>query len=98
VTEFTDVKEPVLDEELMAFDQTRVDLILVEGFKTAGFPKIELHRQDLDKPTLYPNDPNIIAVASDAKLELPQPLLWLDLNRPEQIARFVIERFLPHHD
>lgn len=94
VTDFSEVKEPVLNEELMAFDQCGLDLILVEGFKSAEFPKIELHRKELDKPKLYLNDPNIIAVASDISLELPPPLRWLDLNQPEQIVQFIIEHCL----
>ena len=69
ITEFDKVHEPVLDEELLAFDQTGLDLILVEGFKATAFPKIELHRPSLDKPLLYPNDPSIIAVASDCPLD-----------------------------
>ncbi len=98
ITEFPAVKEPVLDKELLAYDQSGLDLILVEGFKATQFPKIELHRQALDKPLLYPDDPDIIAVASDATLELPPTLTWLDLNQPELIAEFILQHCLAHHD
>jgi molybdopterin-guanine dinucleotide biosynthesis adapter protein len=94
ITEFTAIKEPVLDEELLAFDQEGLDLILVEGFKATPFPKIELHRPSLGKPLLYPNDPDIVAVASDIALELPSHLMPLDLNQPGQIAYYVINTFL----
>jgi molybdopterin-guanine dinucleotide biosynthesis protein B len=91
ITEFSEIKEPVLDEELLAYDQSGLDLILVEGFKATAFPKIEVHRQELNKPFLYSDDPNIIAVASDVKLELPTPLHCLDINQPEQVAEFIVQ-------
>ncbi|CAG7857064.1 hypothetical protein MCAMS1_01778 [biofilm metagenome] len=94
ITEFAAIKEPVLDDELLAFDQSGLDLILVEGFKATAFPKIEVYRQQLDKPLLYPDDPNIIAVASDVTLELPPNLHWLDLNQPEQVARFIVQHYM----
>lgn len=65
-----------------------VDLVLAEGFKTAPHPKIEVHRPALGKPALYPDDPTVIAVASDAALPgCPLPVLPLDA--PEAIADFV---------
>jgi molybdopterin-guanine dinucleotide biosynthesis protein MobB len=65
-----------------------VDLVLAEGFKTAPHPKIEVHRPALGKPALYPDDPMVIAVASDAALPgCPLPVLPLDA--PEAIADFV---------
>ncbi len=92
ITEFSEIKEPDLDEQLRAFDQSGLDIILVEGFKAERFPKIELHRLALGKPLLYQADPDIIAVASDGDLELPPGLVKLDLNRPEFVAHFIIQR------
>ena len=94
ITEFDAIKEPDLDAELLAFDQTGLDLILVEGFKAAHFPKIELHRPSLGKPLLYPNDPNIFAVASDETLDLPPHLTALDINQPNQISEFIIQQIV----
>lgn len=94
ITEFQSVSEPVLDEQLLAFDQSELDLVLVEGFKATSFPKIELHRQSLNKPLLYPNDPDIIAIASDYQLATPQNLTQLDLNQPELIAEFITRQFM----
>lgn len=94
ITEFQAIRERVLDEELLAFDQSGLDLILVEGFKAADFPKIELHRPSLNKPLLYPNDPSIIAVASDFPLDIPSTMTQLDLNQPEMIASFITKRFM----
>jgi molybdopterin-guanine dinucleotide biosynthesis protein B len=41
------------------------DLVLVEGFKREAIPKLEVHRQALGKPWLYPEDALIGAAASD---------------------------------
>jgi len=56
-----------------------VDLVLVEGFKRAPHPKIEVHRTANAKPLLHPDDPSIVAIASDAPLRgLAIPLHHLD--------------------
>ncbi|MGZ8135753.1 MAG: molybdopterin-guanine dinucleotide biosynthesis protein B [Methylococcaceae bacterium] len=94
ITEIIPEKEPVLDEQLKLFDQTGLDLILVEGFKAERFPKIELHRPSLNKPLLYPNDADIIAIASDCPLETPDYLVQLDINQPEKIAVFIVNQFM----
>jgi len=89
ITEFTTKKEPRLDDQLKQLDQSELDLILVEGFRAEKFPKIELHRPSLEQPLLYPNDPDIIAIATDVALETPAYLPQLELNRPEMIAAFI---------
>lgn len=66
------------------------DLVLVEGFKAAAIPKIEVHRPALGKPLLQPGDPHVVAVATDAPLAVNVPLL--DLNRPEAVAEFLLSR------
>jgi molybdopterin-guanine dinucleotide biosynthesis protein B len=65
------------------------DLVLVEGYKRAEIPKIEVHRSDSGKPLLYPDDPFIIAVASDEEIETGLPLL--DINDPDAIATFIFD-------
>jgi molybdopterin-guanine dinucleotide biosynthesis protein B len=96
ITEIIPEQEPLLDDQLKFFDQSELDLILVEGFKAEQFPKIELHRPSLNKPLLYPNDPDIIAIASDCALETPDYLTQLDINQPEMIAAFILNRFMRH--
>lgn len=91
ITDFTEHNEPTLEEQLTAIDQNQVDVILVEGFKQAHYPKIELHRTRLDKPLLYPDDASIIAVASDFPLNLPTHLTALDLNNPTECVNFVLQ-------
>jgi len=69
---------------------TPVDLLLVEGFKWEAIPKLEVHRPALGKPLLCGDDPNIIALAADAKLpgiDLPQ----FALDDVAGVARFIID-------
>ncbi len=89
-------REPRLAEELNRLDQGALDLILVEGFKQESFPKIELYRRTLGKPALYPEDPDIIAVATDGDLREPTELPVLDLNDVHAIAEFVLARRRAH--
>lgn len=66
-----------------------VDLILIEGFKKEDHEKLEIHRPSVGKPLLQPDDPKIVAVASDQRLEdLPVPLL--DLNDVAALADFIL--------
>jgi molybdopterin-guanine dinucleotide biosynthesis protein B len=79
--------EPSLDELLRHLSP--VDLVLVEGFKRAPHPKLEIHRPSIGKPLLAPEDAAIIAVASDAPLPgLHLPVFALD--NVEAIASFII--------
>ncbi|HEX7027106.1 MAG TPA: molybdopterin-guanine dinucleotide biosynthesis protein B [Gammaproteobacteria bacterium] len=88
--------EPRLEEHIAHLEHATLDLILVEGFKHGHFPKIELHRPALNRPLLFPRDENIVAVASDSPLILPEHITLLDLNDEHQIAVFICQRFLSH--
>ncbi len=67
------------------------DLILVEGFKTAQHSKLEVFREAIGKSPLYPNDPHIVAIASDQPLpEASIPVV--DINDVEAIGNLVTER------
>lgn len=68
------------------------DLVLVEGFKSVPIPKIEIHRPAHGRPLLYPDNPAIVAVATDAAAdEFPGlPLPRLDLNAPAAVADFIL--------
>ena len=82
--------EPPPIEELIATYFSDVDLILTEGFKKSGLPKIEVHRRERSATLLCrgeQHDPSLLAVASDEPLELDVPVL--DLNDPVQMADFV---------
>jgi len=87
--------ETNLDTLIQLINPDYADLILVEGFKTANIPKIEVHRPSLGEPRLWAGDPNIIAVASDVQLETKLQLPVLDLNNIEAIANFILKRINP---
>ena len=87
-------REPVLEEALAVLSTDELDLVLVEGFKHAAIPKIELHRPALGKPLLYPHDSQIIAIATDAPLETKPAIVQLDLNAPGAIVTFILNTFL----
>ena len=89
-----EAREPELQDELGRLDQARLDLILVEGFRHEAFPKIELHRPSLGRPLLCLEDPNIIAIATDAQLPAHTGLPLLDINDVQAVARFVLEPVL----
>jgi len=84
-----DKDEPVLADALSALDINDLDLVIVEGFKSENFAKIELHRPSIGKPLMCTHDKNIIALATDADVTAtPTPHL-LDLNNVHQIAEFI---------
>lgn len=87
-------EEPQLQELLQQLDTTLLDLVLVEGFKHEPYPKIELRRSELDRPEIYPQDPHVIAVAYDKPQDYPCPLPLLDINQPQQIAKFIHTRLV----
>jgi molybdopterin-guanine dinucleotide biosynthesis protein MobB len=89
MTEREQASDPVLQELLDELDHSGVDMILVEGFKHEAFPKIELHRPATGQALLFPQDPNVIAVATDGPLARPTGLPVLDLNDVDAIADFV---------
>lgn len=81
---------PSLAEMLGHLDYSCLDLVLVEGFKHEAFTKIELHRPGLGHSLIYPQDANIIALASDAPPPADLTLPHLDLNDIPAMARYVV--------
>lgn len=69
------------------------DWVLVEGFKDSDLLKVEVWRAASAKPALYPEDPFIVAVATDSPEQLPQGTLRpvLDLNDPDAVAQWLID-------
>ena len=67
------------------------DLVLVEGYKRSGLPKLEIHRKGVGKPWLHPDDPAIVGIASDTRppagAASGRPLFALDAY--DEIATFV---------
>ncbi|HAU5605221.1 TPA: molybdopterin-guanine dinucleotide biosynthesis protein B [Citrobacter koseri] len=84
-------EEPELDLTYLVsrMDASKLDIVLVEGFKHEAVAKILLFRQEcgheVEELTI---DEHVIAVASDIPLSLDVPLL--DINDIPQIATFVL--------
>ena len=82
-------------EELLPTYFSDMDIVLTEGFKKSSMPKIEINRQERSATLLCrgdEHDPTLVAVASDAKLELDVPVL--DLNDAAAVADFIEDKFL----
>ncbi|QID17657.1 molybdopterin-guanine dinucleotide biosynthesis protein B [Nitrogeniibacter mangrovi] len=79
--------EPTLEAQLSIMSD--VDLVLIEGFKAAPVPKVEVHRPASGKTPLWQENPHVVAVATDAPIDTPLPTL--DLNDPRAIARFILD-------
>ncbi len=74
--ELRNAPEPRLTELLEKM--ARVDLIIVEGFKSGSHPKIEVHRAANGRPLMFPQDPDIVGVVSDIKPETDLPAAHID--------------------
>lgn len=88
MTETNEGANPRLEDLIGRLNLDECDLVLVEGFRHVAFAKIELHRPSLGKDLIYPDDTNIIAVASDEKIPTAD-LPWLNLNDPQEIADYI---------
>ena len=66
VHELREEPEPTL--AMLIARITPVDLVLVEGYKGGSHPKLEVYRASVGKPLLFPGDPAIVAIASDAPI------------------------------
>ncbi len=54
------------------------DLLLIAGFKHETVTKLEVHRDVVDEPWLFPQDPHIVAVASDGRADTKLPQFSID--------------------
>jgi molybdopterin-guanine dinucleotide biosynthesis protein B len=97
--ELKDTTEPGMQEQLSRLSPC--DLVIVEGFKTAPIPKIELWRADhavcADNPCRADEDINIQAIAypgGQSALQQPQlkrSIKVLDLDNHSEIADYILE-------
>ena len=85
--ELRGAQEPSFEDQLQRLSPC--DLVIVEGFKHAPIPKLEVWREQTGEGLLHPQDPHIVAVASDVKVDTRLPLL--DLNDDAGIAAFILK-------
>jgi molybdopterin-guanine dinucleotide biosynthesis adapter protein len=70
------------------------DLVIIEGFKSAPHPKIEVHLSARATPLLARDDPSVIAIASDEPIhDLDRPVFGID--DIDAIAAFILRRTAP---
>ena len=79
-------------EEIAAGFVYEADLVLVEGFKQARLPKIEVHRREVNEELACRGDEYLLAVASDEPVDASVP--WFSLEDARGIADFLENRFL----
>ena len=92
VHELRGAPEPTLRDLLARMSP--VDLVVVEGYKAAPIPKLEVHRAVVGKPLLHPDDDCIVAVAADGPLpQVELPVVSLD--DIEAIANIVTVEAVP---
>jgi molybdopterin-guanine dinucleotide biosynthesis protein B len=84
--------EPALETLLRKLSP--VDLVLVEGYKRERHPKLEVYRAVNGKPLLHPDDPAIVAIASDEPLPAAQVPV-VDLDDVDGIADLLIRQAVP---
>lgn len=84
--------EPSLEELISRLKPC--DMVIVEGYKSGGHPKIETHRAEArDRTLIARGDPTIRSIASDVALEYA-PVPVMDLNDTEKIASFILAETL----
>src|SRR6478609_2926834 len=71
-----------------------VDLVLVEGYKREPHPKLEIYRATVGKPLMHPDDPAIVAIASDAPLPAARVPV-VDIDDIERVADILIRHAAP---
>ena len=85
-------EEEIKIENLVKLSED-MDILLMEGFKSSKYPKIEVHRKGIGKNFLFNNDQydknTFIGIATDEKVEGMENL---DINDPEAIANFIEKR------
>jgi molybdopterin-guanine dinucleotide biosynthesis protein B len=79
---------------LIAQLDSRVDWVLVEGFKQSDLLKVEVWRADAGQPARYADDDCVVAIATDDASRLPAPTQCplLDINDHDAVAQWLIDQ------
>ena len=86
--------EPEWNLPALVAKMSPVDLVLVEGYKRDPFPKLEIHRAANGKSLIYPDDPHVVAIATDTPLpDVKVPVV--DLDDIEAIADILVRHAVP---
>ena len=89
IREFEQPSDPTVHDLIRELQPC--DWVLVEGFKRARMPKIEVWRPSTGHEVQYPVDPDVVAICTDSAGELPvaTTLPVLDLNDTQAVVDFL---------
>jgi molybdopterin-guanine dinucleotide biosynthesis protein MobB len=85
-------REEIPLESILSRFVEGVDIILAEGYKASGFPKIEVHRKATGEPLIDPPPPELIAVATDERVDTAVP--QLDIHDSERLVELIQKKYL----
>ena len=91
IAENIDGNELTFNEVIEKIQRSKLDLVIVEGYKHEKFKKIEVYRKEVKKPMLCKNDKNIIAIISNdiSNNDVQIPVFKLDDYK--SIANFILK-------
>ena len=97
IREYDEEADP--DVHRLIAELSKPEWVLVEGFKRADLLKIEIWRAATGQRVQYPNDPFVVAIATDSPGELPVPtaLPVLDLNDADAVTAHLLAHAERHH-
>jgi molybdopterin-guanine dinucleotide biosynthesis protein B len=71
-----------------------VDLVLIEGFKSALHARIEVYRREIDKPPFHPENPHVVGIASDTPFpDAGRPVV--DIDDVEAVVALILAKAEP---
>jgi molybdopterin-guanine dinucleotide biosynthesis protein B len=75
--ELREAPEPTIYELLAKMSP--VDLVLIEGFKSARHARIEVYRSEVGKPPFHPENPHVAGIVSDTPFpDAGRPVVDID--------------------
>jgi molybdopterin-guanine dinucleotide biosynthesis protein B len=87
--ELRDAPEPSLYDLLQKLSP--VDLVVVDGFKTALHAKIEVYRREVGKPPFHPDNPHVVGIVSDTPFpKAGRPVV--DIDDIDAVVDLLVER------
>lgn len=91
MTETPESEHIDLEYLIKQLDTEKIDLIIVEGFKSLDIPKIILHRIETAKPIPTPGTKTLAIATDDFTVDLDLPLL--NINETNTIVEFICQHF-----
>ncbi len=92
---YRDVETEVTLDEMVAMTEKDVDIIITEGYKQAGYPKIEVARRGISTDLIMPY--NLRAVITDFDVDEQIGVRVFDFSEIEEITQFIISEFLSNN-